>query len=154
VIFQKSNPKRLLDQFNLAFRHVTKHYLHITYILARERFFKPANNPHEERFIMRDFPAAFSKMRFEYEKNYRLTLWNRRVPSYDMGRSSGRDQMTSHEKPLPDYDPNYEIGKRGLGSSGLHFFKQLSRKPIEHKSYCMNDEFFDIDASVTLKFQK
>jgi len=107
---------------------------------SRERFFKPANNPHEERFIMRDFPAAFSKMR--------------RVPSYDMGRSSGRDQMTSREKPLPDYDPNYEIGKRGLGSSGLHFFKQLSRKPIEHKSYCMNDEFFDIDASVTLKFQK
>lgn len=46
----------------------------------------------------------------------------------------------------PDYKPNYEYGKRGLGSVGMKFEKMSSRKPLISGKITLNDDWLDPDA--------
>jgi len=107
---------------------------------TREHYTQPGNNPHEERFTLKKEPLFFSKMR--------------RTPSVDMRKTSGREAWQPAERPLPDYNPNFEVGKRQGGSCGPPFNKTMSRKGFEYKSYCANQEFFNLNKSLVLKFKK
>ena len=71
-----------------------------------------------------------------------------------MRRTVGREAWQPAERPLPDYNPNYEVGRKKGGSCGPPFDKIPPRRGAEHKSYCKNEEFFDLNKSLVLKFRK
>ena len=51
----------------------------------------------------------------------------------------------------PDYAPNYEFGKKGLGSCGPKFEKVSNRKPMIISSVSLYDAF--IDPEIPVKFK-
>ncbi len=71
-----------------------------------------------------------------------------------MRRTVGREAWQPTERPLPDYHPNFDVGKKNGGSCGPPFDKLLPRKGVEHRSYCTNEEFFNLNKSLVLKFKK
>jgi len=113
-------------------------------VTSRDQFHRPntSHDVHEERFKVYKMPATFSK--------------TRRVPGFNLrnmpGRESGRSRR--NERALPDYVPNHEFGKRQLGSSGPAFHKVTGRKNPAYVSYSTNEDWFNTDRSLNLKYQK
>ena len=75
-------------------------------------------NPHEKRFEPIHLSLTWSNMK--------------RVPSFNMRKTNGREDNKIYENKefAPDYNPNYEFGKVGLGSCGPALHKIPSRKPF------------------------
>ena len=70
---------------------------------------------------------------------------NRKLRTVDMKKSRGRDTQLLYKNLefAPDYDPNFEYGKKRLGSSGPKFELNSPRKDMIHISYSSSDNFFD-----------
>ena len=62
-----------------------------------------------------------------------------------MKKSRGRDTQLLYKSLefAPDYDPNFEVGKKRLGTSGPKFEFHSPRKDIVHLSYSSSENFFD-----------
>lgn len=54
----------------------------------------------------------------------------------------------------PDYAPNFEIGKKRLGSCGAPFEKGTPRKAMIHVSPCSNEIYVDPSKNESLKFSR
>lgn len=54
----------------------------------------------------------------------------------------------------PDYDPNFEFGKKQIGSPGPRFETHSPRKPMHFTSTCTNENFFDSAKKETIKYFK
>jgi len=102
----------------------------------------PGNNPHESRFTFIDFPKNLGK--------------NKRPLTVDMNKSRGRDTKLMYKtmEYSPDYNPNFEFGRKGLGNPGPKFEKKSSRKSVIIKSASINEEPFDPSLSETFKYQR
>ncbi|KAL4504067.1 hypothetical protein ABPG72_022697 [Tetrahymena utriculariae] len=90
-------------------------------------------NPHENRFETIHLSQTWSNMK--------------RVPSFNMRKTIGREDNKIYENKefAPDYHPNYEFGKKGLGTSGPLFHKIPSRKPFHKAALTHNENFYDFD---------
>jgi len=102
----------------------------------------PGNNPHESRFTFIEFPKNLGK--------------NKRPLTVDMNKSRGREQNVMYKtmEYSPDYKPNFEFGKKGLGNSGPIFDKRSSRKSVIYKSPSINEEYFDPSLGENYKFSR
>lgn len=71
----------------------------------------------------------------------------RRVSTADFAKSRGREKNTFYRnlEYSPDYEPNFEFGRKQLGSCGTKFEKISPRKPFHYVSPSHNDEFLDAD---------
>lgn len=71
----------------------------------------------------------------------------KRVPSFNMLKTMGREDNKIYENKefAPDYNPNYEFGRTGLGSCGPPIHKIPSRKPFHKTGLTQNEEFFNYD---------
>jgi hypothetical protein len=97
--------------------------------IPRGKFYTGVPDPHEDRFTYVEFPPQFSK--------------TRRVPTVDLTKSQGRGKnKLIKEVYAPDYNPNYEYGKRRLPTVAS-FDKLSPRKPMSFKSITITDKFYD-----------
>lgn len=66
------------------------------------------------------------------------------VPDFNFypGRNE-RGMMIKNVEYAPDYKPNYEYGKKNLGSCGIKFAKMSSRKPLNLGHASLNDDWLD-----------
>ena len=66
------------------------------------------------------------------------------VPDFNFypGRNE-RGMMIKNVEYAPDYKPNYEYGKKSLGSCGIKFAKMSSRKPLNLGHVSLNDDWLD-----------
>jgi hypothetical protein len=71
---------------------------------------------------------------------------SRHVPSFEMMKQKGRNDIFLTGKDLPDYDPNYEIGKRKIGQTVTKFHTVTARKPVERPMSTYNEKFYDYDS--------
>jgi hypothetical protein len=113
-------------------------------VTSRDQWSRPnsSHDVHEERFKCYKMPASFSK--------------TRRVPGFNLRNVAGREAGRSrrNERALPDYAPNHEFGKRQLGSSGPAFNKLTGRTDPAYVSYSINEDWFNTDRSLLLKYNK
>ncbi|EGR27995.1 hypothetical protein IMG5_185190 [Ichthyophthirius multifiliis] len=91
------------------------------------------NNPHESQFETIRYSKYFSKI-----KN---------IPSFNIKASLGREDNKIYENKefAPDYNPNYEFGKKTLGSCGPSFHKIPARKTFEKKTITYNENFYNLN---------
>jgi len=108
----------------------------------RTTIMSPKDNPHESRFFFFEIPSASTK--------------SKRPTTVDLTKSLGRDHKPMYkEAPYsPDYTPNFEYGRKGLGSCGPKFNKVSARKAVEYKSPSINQSFFDTSKSETFKYRR
>ncbi|CAD8111993.1 unnamed protein product [Paramecium sonneborni] len=94
------------------------------------------NNPHPDRFQFLNVTDQWSKVP--------------RQPQIKLEKLLSRDQMLIYKKKefAPDYKPNFEFGKKSLGSCGAPFYKLEQRKdiltkipPYNFESYFEYDEY-------------
>ena len=62
-----------------------------------------------------------------------------------MGRSDGKNSLFKSLEYAPDYEPNFEFGKKTIGSCGPKFEKLSHRKPLGKRSTSLNESFLDFD---------
>lgn len=94
-------------------------------------------DPHENRFTVVEPPKVWSN--------------TPRITTIDMKKSRGRDnQFFKTLEFAPDYEPNFEVGKKKIGSPGPKFEFNSPRKDVVHYSYCSSDNFFTPDKSEKL----
>ncbi|EGR28162.1 hypothetical protein IMG5_182090 [Ichthyophthirius multifiliis] len=95
--------------------------------------FNAKNNPHEKRFSIFQESQYFSKLK--------------KIPTFNIKTSLGREdnKIYQNKQFAPDYYPNYEYGKKTLGSCGPAFNKIPSRKKLEKQQITYNENFFDYD---------
>lgn len=89
------------------------------------------NSPHEERFNVKETPKNWSKIP--------------RIITVDMNKSRGRDTQLLYKSLefAPDYTPNFECNKRGLGSPGPKFDLRSPRSDMTYVSSCSSENFFN-----------
>ncbi|CAD8114705.1 unnamed protein product [Paramecium sonneborni] len=90
--------------------------------------------PHPDRFSFLNVTDSWSKIP--------------RTPSVQLEKQLSRDQMIIYKKKqfAPDYQPNFEFGKKQLGSCGAPFDKLEQRKDIMTKIPPYNHEaYFEFD---------
>ncbi|CAD8147606.1 unnamed protein product [Paramecium pentaurelia] len=90
--------------------------------------------PHPDRFTYLNVTDSWSKIP--------------RTPSVQLEKQLSRDQMIIYKKKqfAPDYHPNFEFGKKQLGSCGAPFDKLEQRKDIMTKIPPYNHEtYFEFD---------
>jgi len=70
-----------------------------------------------------------------------------------MKKSRGRDKQLLYKNLefAPDYSPNFEVGKRSLGSCVPKFDMYSPRKDVAHVSYSSSDNFFDPNEKLVTK---
>ncbi|CAD8210745.1 unnamed protein product [Paramecium pentaurelia] len=101
---------------------------------GRKEVFFGQPTPHEERFNFLNITTQFSKVP--------------RTPQYSMNKSMSREQMTVYKRKhyAPDYEPNFEFGRRKLGSAGPKFDSKKGRDDImTKKSDYTFEEYFEFD---------
>ncbi|CAD8119796.1 unnamed protein product [Paramecium sonneborni] len=101
---------------------------------GRKEVFFGQPTPHEERFNFLNITTQFSKVP--------------RTPQYSMNKSLSREQMTVYKRKhyAPDYEPNFEFGRRKLGSAGPKFDSKKGRDDImTKKSDYTFEEYFEFD---------
>jgi len=76
-----------------------------------------------------------------------LVLILKKLPRRDEARHR-------NDRALPDYVPNHEFGKRQLGNSGPSFNRRTGRKDPRYTSYSINDDWFNLDRGLQLKFER
>jgi len=110
--------------------------------LPRGAVITPGNNPHEKRFEAVVSPQNWSNMR--------------KTLSFDLRKSMGRSKQLLYKnlEYAPDYTPNYEVGRKQLGSCGPEFQKNCPRKTQIYSSYYKNEDFFDPLTSCTLRYPR
>jgi len=103
---------------------------------------KTACDPHEMRFTYFEFPKNCGR--------------SKKPLTVDMSKSKGRDYkfLYRNTEYSPDYQPNFEFGKRQLGSPGPRFEKMGSRKPTNFVSASINEDFFDTSKTENLKYRR
>lgn len=101
-----------------------------------------ANNPHESRFTYFEFPKNCGR--------------SKKPLTVDMSKQKGRDFkfLYKNDDYSPDYQPNFEFGKKQLGSPGPKFEKMSPRKPLAFVSASINEDFFDTGRFETLKYRR
>jgi len=101
-----------------------------------------AGNPHESRFNFFEVPTNLGK--------------NKRPQTVQMNKTLGRDLkfLFKSMEYSPDYEPNFEFGRKGLGSPGPRFEKVTARKSMGFKSPSINQNFFDPKTNEELKFSR
>ena len=57
----------------------------------------------------------------------------------------GRSYLYRSLEYSPDYEPNYEFGKKKVSSPGPKFERLSSRKPVYRISASTNDNYLDVD---------
>lgn len=72
----------------------------------------------------------------------------RRVSTADFAKGRGRDASTFYRnlEYSPDYAPNFEFGRKQLGSCGSKFDKVSPRRPVHYVSASNNQDFLDTEA--------
>lgn len=75
----------------------------------------------------------------------------KRLPAFNMSKTMGREdnKMYENKEFAPDYQPNYEFGRKGLGSCGPPLHKTPSRRPNHRPALTQNENFFDYDSYKT-----
>jgi len=103
---------------------------------------KTANNPHEMRFTYFEFPKNCGR--------------SKKPLTVDMTKTMGRDYkfLYRNTEYSPDYQPNFEFGRKQLGSPGPKFEKTSSRKAVNFVSASINEDFFDMEKVETLKYRR
>ncbi|CAK62844.1 unnamed protein product (macronuclear) [Paramecium tetraurelia] len=100
----------------------------------RADIFSGRPNPHPDRFQFLNVTNQWSKIP--------------RQPQIKLEKQLSRDQMLIYKKKefAPDYKPNFEFGKKQLGSCGAPFYKLEQRKDILTKIPPYNFEsYFEYD---------
>ncbi|CAD8209409.1 unnamed protein product [Paramecium pentaurelia] len=89
--------------------------------IPRADIFSGRPNPHPDRFQYLNVTNQWSKIP--------------RQPQIKLEKQLSRDQMLIYKKKefAPDYKPNFEYGKKQLGSCGAPFYKLEQRKDIMTK---------------------
>ncbi|CAD8101144.1 unnamed protein product [Paramecium primaurelia] len=104
--------------------------------IPRTDIFSGRPNPHPDRFQYLNVTNQWSKIP--------------RQPQIKLEKQLSRDQMLIYKKKefAPDYKPNFEFGKKKLGSCGAPFYKLEQRKdiltkipPYTFESYFEYDEY-------------
>ncbi|CAD8185264.1 unnamed protein product [Paramecium octaurelia] len=104
--------------------------------IPRADIFSGRPNPHPDRFQFLNVTNQWSKIP--------------RQPQIKLEKQLSRDQMLIYKKKefAPDYKPNFEFGKKKLGSCGAPFYKLEQRKdiltkipPYTFESYFEYDEY-------------
>jgi len=100
------------------------------------------NDPHESRFTVLHFPSNSGRVK--------------RPMTVDMNKSMGREGNSMYKslEYSPDYAPNFEFGKKSLGSPGPSFDRMSSRKTLAHISYSINENPFDTSHIENLKYPR
>jgi len=62
-----------------------------------------------------------------------------------------RNNLYKNQEYAPDYAPNWEYGKKRLGSCGPKFNKMSARKPLMFKTVSLNDDFLDPEIPIRCK---
>ncbi|CAD8122361.1 unnamed protein product [Paramecium sonneborni] len=104
--------------------------------IPRADIFSGRPNPHPDRFQYLNVTDQWTKVP--------------RYPQIKLEKQLSRDQMLIYKKKefAPDYKPNFEFGKKQLGSCGAPFYKLEQRKdiltkipPYNFESYFEYDEY-------------
>lgn len=71
----------------------------------------------------------------------------RRVSTADFSKSRGRTANSFYKnlEYSPDYAPDFEFGKKRLGSCGVKFERMSGRKAFHFVSDSKNENFLDTD---------
>jgi hypothetical protein len=104
--------------------------------VSREDSSPKKEGPHEMRFTYIEFPPVSTK--------------SHKILSPNISKSLGRDRSALYlnKQYSPDYAPNFEFGRKGLGSCGPMFNKVSQRKPMLNLTMTISDQLPDPNNSI------
>jgi len=109
---------------------------------AKGSLLSPSNHPHDDRFTYLTIPENCSK--------------SRRPLKVDMRKTLPRDTkfLFKDLEFSPDYDVNFEVARKRLGSCGAPFERNSPRKPMHYVSSCTNENFYDASKKESLNYSR